>query len=55
MANFSKALSKLGLKDDVNVNVIHPGMTETERNRQLFEQSAAAAGKTPDQVRARRP
>jgi len=51
MANFSKALSKLGLKDDVNVNVIHPGMTETERTTTLFQQRAAASGKSPDELR----
>ncbi|MPZ57681.1 MAG: SDR family oxidoreductase [Rhizobiales bacterium] len=51
MANFSKGLSKLGLRDDVNVNVIHPGMTETERTTQLFQQRAAAAGKSPDDLR----
>ena len=31
MGNFSKALSQLGKKDGVNVNVIHPGATDTER------------------------
>jgi NAD(P)-dependent dehydrogenase (short-subunit alcohol dehydrogenase family) len=46
MANFSKALSKLGLKDDVNVNVIHPGTTETERTMQLLQQRAAASGRS---------
>ncbi|SVE28163.1 uncharacterized protein METZ01_LOCUS481017, partial [marine metagenome] len=30
-ANFSKALAGLGLRDDVNVNAIHPGVTVTER------------------------
>lgn len=51
MANFSKALSKLGLKDDVNVNVIHPGVTETERTMQLIEQRAAASGKSVESLR----
>jgi len=51
MANFSKALSKLGLKDDVNVNVIHPGVTETERTMQLLEQRAAASGKSVESLR----
>jgi NAD(P)-dependent dehydrogenase (short-subunit alcohol dehydrogenase family) len=46
MANFSKALSKLGLKDDVNVNVIHPGTTDTERTNQLIEQRAKASGRS---------
>ena len=31
MGNFSKALSQLGKRDGVNVNVIHPGATETDR------------------------
>ena len=51
MANFSKALSKLGLKDDVNVNVIHPGTTDTERTNQLLEQRAKASGRTFEELR----
>ena len=35
MGNFSKALSQLGKRDGVNVNVIHPGATETERFDEL--------------------
>lgn len=50
-ANFSKGLAGLGNRDDVNVNVIHPGMTETDRMIQLFEQFAKAQNKTTDQVR----
>jgi 3-oxoacyl-[acyl-carrier protein] reductase len=42
VANFSKGLSKLGNRDNVNVNVIHPGNTDTERQQQLREQRAAA-------------
>ena len=52
MANFSKGLAVLGNRDDVNVNVIHPGQTETDRIEQLFQQVAKAQGKTPAQVRA---
>ncbi len=52
MANFSKALAALGKRDGVNVNVIHPGQTETDRVAQLFAQRAAASGKTPEEVRA---
>jgi 3-oxoacyl-[acyl-carrier protein] reductase len=52
MSNFSKGLSQLGKREGVNVNVIHPGMTETDRVTQLFAQRAAAAGKTPDEIRA---
>ncbi len=52
MANFAKGLTALGNRDDINVNVIHPGQTETDRVVQLFEQFAKAQGKTPEQVRA---
>jgi len=51
MGNFSKALSQLGKRDGVNVNVIHPGATETERFFQLIEQRAAASGKSVEQLR----
>lgn len=52
MANFSKGLSQLGKRDGVNVNVIHPGTTETERNLQLLAQRAAAGGKTVAELQA---
>jgi 3-oxoacyl-[acyl-carrier protein] reductase len=52
MANFSKGLSKLGNRDDVNVNVIHPGNTDTERQERLRQQRATALGKTVDELRA---
>lgn len=51
MANFTKGLSGLGRRAGVNVNAIYPGMTETERVEQLFEQRAKAAGKTPADIR----
>ena len=51
MGNFSKALSQLGKRDGVNVNVIHPGATETERFYQLVEQRAKASGKSVDQLK----
>ena len=51
MANFSKGLAGLGKRDGVNVNVIHPGTTETDRIRQLFAQRAEATGGTPDDIR----
>src|SRR3954462_9682985 len=51
MANFSKALSGLGKKDGVNVNVIHPGLTETDRVITLLQQRAQANGITPDEAR----
>jgi NAD(P)-dependent dehydrogenase (short-subunit alcohol dehydrogenase family) len=51
MGNFSKGLTALGNRDDVNVNVIHPGQTQTDRVEQLFQQFAKAQNKTVDQVR----
>jgi NAD(P)-dependent dehydrogenase (short-subunit alcohol dehydrogenase family) len=51
-ANFAKGLTALGNRDDVNVNVIHPGVTRTDRNEQLMQQFAKAQGKTVEQVRA---
>jgi NAD(P)-dependent dehydrogenase (short-subunit alcohol dehydrogenase family) len=50
-ANFAKGLAGLGKRDGVNVNVIHPGTTETDRIRQLFEQRASASGTTPEEIR----
>ena len=52
-ANFAKGLAGLGKRDGVNVNVIHPGTTETDRIKQLFEQRAAASGTTPEEIRKR--
>jgi 3-oxoacyl-[acyl-carrier protein] reductase len=51
-ANFMKGLSRLGMRDGVHVNAIHPGLTATDRVEQLIEQRAAAAGKSPDAMRA---
>src|SRR5262249_6004795 len=51
MGNFSKALSQLGKRDGVNVNVIHPGATETERFYQLLDQRSKASGKSVEQLR----
>lgn len=52
MHNFTKGLSGLGKRDGVNVNAILPGLTETDRVMQLFEQRAAASGKTKEEERA---
>ena len=52
VANFSKGLAKLGNRDNVNVNVIHPGNTDTERQDELRRQHAAALGRTVDELRA---
>ena len=46
MGNFSKGLSQLGKRDGVNVNVIHPGATETERFEELIAQRSKASGKS---------
>ena len=51
-ANFSKGLSRLGMRDGVHVNAIHPGQTATERTEQLVRQRAAAAGKSVEEVRS---
>jgi NAD(P)-dependent dehydrogenase (short-subunit alcohol dehydrogenase family) len=51
MANFSKGLAGLGKQDGVNVNVIHPGTTETDRVVTLFEQRGKAQGISPEEVR----
>lgn len=52
-ANFSKALAGQGLRDDVNVNTIHPGQTRTERHHTLMKARADAAGITPDEFEQR--
>ena len=51
-ANFTKGLSRLGMRDGVQVNAIHPGQTATERTEQLFQQRAAALGKRIEALRA---
>jgi 3-oxoacyl-[acyl-carrier protein] reductase len=52
-ANFSKALAGQGLRDDVNVNTIHPAQTRTERHHTLMASRAAAAGTTPEDFEAK--
>src|SRR5712692_9023315 len=51
-ANFTKGLSRLGMRDGVHVNAIHPGATATERTEQLLQQRAAAQGKPVEELRA---
>ena len=51
MGNFSKALSQLGKRDGVNVNIIHPGATETERFYELIEQRSKASGKSVEELK----
>ncbi|HEX9855255.1 MAG TPA: SDR family oxidoreductase [Acidimicrobiia bacterium] len=49
LANFTKALAGQGLRDDVNVNAVHPGQTMTERFEMLLTKRAEAAGVTRDE------
>jgi len=51
-SNFTKGLSRLGMRDGVQVNAIHPGQTATERTEQLLQQRAAAQGKPLEALRA---
>jgi 3-oxoacyl-[acyl-carrier protein] reductase len=51
-SNFTKGLSRLGMRDGVHVNAIHPGTTATERTEQLLQQRAAAQGKAVEALRA---
>ncbi|MCO5160202.1 MAG: SDR family oxidoreductase [Mesorhizobium sp.] len=53
LAHFSKSLSKQGLVDDVNVNIIHPGSVVTDRMDALIRQEAASTGISEDEVRRR--
>ena len=52
MGNFTKALAGLGLRDDVNVNAVYPGLTETRRVEEIFTMRAEMRGVSPEQVRA---
>ena len=52
LANFAKALAGLGLADDVNVNVVHPGQTRTERLDEMMADQAARSGDSPEEVLA---
>jgi NAD(P)-dependent dehydrogenase (short-subunit alcohol dehydrogenase family) len=52
LANFSKGLSRLGIRDGVNVNAIHPGATATERTENLLRQRAEASGRSIEELRA---
>jgi 3-oxoacyl-[acyl-carrier protein] reductase len=51
-ANFTKGLSRLGMRDGVHVNAIHPGQTATERTEQLLAQRAAAQAIPVEELRA---
>ena len=51
LSNFTKGLSRRGMRDGVNVNAIHPGTTETDRTKVLWAQRAQALGKTVEEIR----
>ena len=51
MMNFTKGLSGLGKRDNVNVNVILPGMTETDRVMDLMKQRSAALNISLDEAK----
>lgn len=52
LGNFTKGLTALANRDDINVNIVHPGAVKTERYEQLVASSAKAQNKTEEQVRA---
>jgi NAD(P)-dependent dehydrogenase (short-subunit alcohol dehydrogenase family) len=52
LANFGKALAGLGLVDDINVNMIHPGQIQTERLDGIMAAQAVQSGRTPEEVLA---
>jgi len=51
LANFSKALANQGLIDDINVNWIHPGLTETERLKTIFRSKAKQKKKSVEEIK----
>ena len=51
LANFSKGLSKQGMRDGVRVNAIYPGQTETDRVQTIFAAKAQREGSTVAKVR----
>ena len=52
LANFTKGLSRRGIRDGVNVNAIHPGATATERTHTLLRQRSEATGRSVEDLRA---
>jgi NAD(P)-dependent dehydrogenase (short-subunit alcohol dehydrogenase family) len=50
LANFGKALAGVGLIDDVNVNMIHPGQVQTERLDEIIAAQAAQSGRAPQEI-----
>ncbi len=52
LANFTKGLAALGIEEHVNVNIVHPGMTVTERMEDLLKAQAADGGTDLETARA---
>jgi 3-oxoacyl-[acyl-carrier protein] reductase len=52
LSNFTKGLSRRGIRDGVNVNAIHPGATATERTETLLRQRSEASGRSVEELRA---
>jgi 3-oxoacyl-[acyl-carrier protein] reductase len=52
LANFTKGLSRRGIRDGVNVNAIHPGATATDRTENLLRQRSEASGRPVEELRA---
>ena len=52
LANASKGLSKLGMRDGINVNVIHPGNTRTERRRSCCRSARRRPARSVEEMRA---
>ena len=51
LSNFSKALAEQGLKDDINVNWINPGMIKTQRLERSFYNRSVQQNKSIDQIK----
>jgi len=51
LANFSKALAEQGIRDDVNVNAIHPGVTRSERMNEIIATRSRLEGVSEDEIR----
>ena len=51
LENLCKALSKKGIEDNVNINVIHPGMTSTDRLISIIQANAKRENISFDQAK----
>ncbi|MGV6872282.1 SDR family oxidoreductase [Pseudochelatococcus sp. B33] len=50
LANFTKGLSKQGMRDGVVVNAIHPGTTVTDRLHDIARTRSELEGKTEEEI-----